>query len=37
VITVGQGVMMAHGGLIRPDDRWRIVMYVRKLQKQVQK
>jgi mono/diheme cytochrome c family protein len=37
VITVGQGVMMAHGGLIRPDVRWKIVMYVRKLQKQVQK
>lgn len=32
VITVGQGVMMAHGGQIRPEDRWRIVMYVRELQ-----
>ena len=32
VITVGQGVMMAHGGIIRPDDRWKIVMYIRQLQ-----
>jgi mono/diheme cytochrome c family protein len=32
VITVGQGVMMAYGGLIRPEDRWKAVMYVRKLQ-----
>jgi len=32
VITVGQGVMMAHGAIIRPEDRWKIVMYVRKLQ-----
>jgi mono/diheme cytochrome c family protein len=33
VITVGQGVMMAHGGIVRPDDRWKIVLYVRELQK----
>lgn len=33
VITVGQGVMMAHGGQIRPEDRWRIVMWVREMQK----
>jgi mono/diheme cytochrome c family protein len=33
VITVGQGVMMAHGGIIRPQDRWKIVLYVRQLQK----
>jgi len=32
VITVGQGVMMAHGSIIRPDDRWKIVIYVRQLQ-----
>jgi len=32
VITVGQGVMMAHGSQIRPEDRWKIVMYVRQLQ-----
>jgi mono/diheme cytochrome c family protein len=35
VITVGQGVMMAYGGIVRPDDRWKIVMYVRELQKSV--
>lgn len=33
VITVGHGVMMAHGGIIRPDDRWKIVHFVRKLQR----
>jgi mono/diheme cytochrome c family protein len=35
VITVGQGVMMAYGGIVRPEDRWKIVMYVRELQKSV--
>jgi hypothetical protein len=35
VITVGQGVMMAYGGIVRPGDRWKIVMYVRELQKSV--
>ena len=33
VITVGQGVMMAHGGIVRPEDRWKIVLYIRQLQK----
>lgn len=33
VITVGQGVMMAYGGIVRPEDRWKIVMYVRELQR----
>jgi mono/diheme cytochrome c family protein len=33
VISVGQGVMMPFGGIIRPDDRWKIVMYVRELQR----
>ena len=33
VITVGQGVMMAYGGIVRPGDRWKIVMYVRQLQR----
>lgn len=28
VITVGWGVMGAHGSLIRPDDRWKIVLYI---------
>jgi mono/diheme cytochrome c family protein len=32
VITVGQGVMMAHGSIIRPEDRWKIILYVRHLQ-----
>jgi len=32
VISVGQGVMQEHGSIIRPDDRWKIVLYVRQLQ-----
>jgi mono/diheme cytochrome c family protein len=28
VITRGTGVMGAHGAMIKPDDRWRIVLYV---------
>jgi len=35
VITVGFGIMAAHGSMIPPDDRWRISMYIkRELQKQ---
>lgn len=30
VITVGFGVMAPHGSMIRPADRWRIAMYVKK-------
>jgi mono/diheme cytochrome c family protein len=30
VITVGFGVMAAHGSMISPDDRWKIAMYVKK-------
>jgi mono/diheme cytochrome c family protein len=29
IITVGKGIMGAHGPQIRPDDRWKIIMYVR--------
>ena len=29
VITVGWGIMGAHGPLIQPDDRWKIVLYIR--------
>ena len=29
VITVGHGIMAEHGTLIRPDDRWRIAMYIK--------
>jgi mono/diheme cytochrome c family protein len=32
VISIGQGVMQEHGSIIKPDDRWRIVMYVRQVQ-----
>jgi mono/diheme cytochrome c family protein len=35
VVTVGFGVMPAHGPQIRPEDRWKVVMYVKNvLQKQ---
>jgi mono/diheme cytochrome c family protein len=30
VISVGHGVMMEHGSIIRPEDRWKIVAYMRK-------
>jgi hypothetical protein len=29
IVTVGLGIMGAHGSQIRPDDRWKIIMYVR--------
>lgn len=31
-ITLGFGSMMPHGAQIRPDDRWKVVLYVRTLQ-----
>lgn len=35
VVTVGFGVMPAHGGQVRPEDRWKVAMYVKEvLQKQ---
>ena len=30
-ITVGYGIMGAHGGLIRPDDRWKVILYIREV------
>jgi mono/diheme cytochrome c family protein len=35
-ITLGFGSMMPHGAQIRPEDRWKLVLYVRELQKQAQ-
>ncbi|MFC2112409.1 c-type cytochrome [Bacteroidota bacterium] len=35
-ITLGFGVMGAHGFMIRPEDRWKAIMYVRELQKTTQ-
>jgi mono/diheme cytochrome c family protein len=32
-ITLGFGSMGAHGSQIQPDDRWKIVLYIRELQK----
>lgn len=28
-ITVGYGIMGAHGGMIRPGDRWKIILHIR--------
>ena len=33
-ITLGFGGMGAHGSQIRPDDRWKLVLYIRKLQEE---
>ncbi len=34
-ITVGYGIMGAHGAMIRPEDRWKIILHLREnLQKQ---
>jgi mono/diheme cytochrome c family protein len=30
-ITVGFGIMGAHGLIVRPDDRWKIVLYLRSI------
>ncbi len=35
-ITLGFGSMGAHGAQIKPDDRWKLVLYVRELQKEAQ-
>lgn len=35
-ITLGFGSMGAHGAQIKPEDRWKVVLYVRGLQKAVQ-
>lgn len=29
VITVGWGIMAAHGSQVQPDDRWKVVLYIR--------
>jgi mono/diheme cytochrome c family protein len=33
-ITLGFGSMGPHGSQVRPDDRWKIVLYIRQLQKE---
>ena len=32
IITVGFGIMEPHGLIVRPDDRWKVVLYLRSLQ-----
>ena len=36
-ITLGFGSMGAHGSQIIPDDRWKLVLYINKLQEEFQK
>jgi mono/diheme cytochrome c family protein len=36
-ITLGFGSMGAHGSQIRPDDRWKLVLYIRSLQEESHK
>jgi mono/diheme cytochrome c family protein len=36
-ITLGFGSMMPHGAQVRPDDRWKLVLYIRVLQKEAQR
>lgn len=31
VITVGHGIMGEHGSMIKPEDRWRISMYIKEV------
>jgi len=33
-VTVGYGIMGAHGSMIRQEDRWKIILYLRDLQTQ---
>jgi len=32
VITVGYGIMEPHGIIVRPEDRWKVILYIRTLQ-----
>lgn len=33
IITVGYGLMAPHGIIVKPMDRWKVIMYLRSLQK----
>jgi mono/diheme cytochrome c family protein len=35
-ITLGFGSMMPHGAQVRPEDRWKLILYIRVLQKEAQ-
>ncbi len=32
IITLGQGIMPSHATQVRPDDRWRVILYLRQIQ-----
>jgi len=32
IVTRGQGLMPPHAAQVRPDDRWKVALYIRKLQ-----
>jgi Cytochrome C oxidase, cbb3-type, subunit III len=36
-ITLGIGSMGAHGSQIKPEDRWKLIQYIRKLQEEARK
>ena len=33
IVTVGSGLMPAHGIIVQPDDRWKVILYIRSLQR----
>lgn len=33
IITRGQGIMPSHAAQVRPEDRWRVILWVRELQR----
>ncbi|MBK8397754.1 MAG: cytochrome c [Leptospiraceae bacterium] len=37
IITMGRGLMGSYAAQIEPDDRWKIILYIRKLQEAEQK
>ncbi|HNA07430.1 MAG TPA: cytochrome c, partial [Leptospiraceae bacterium] len=37
IITMGRGLMASYAAQIEPDDRWKIILYIRKLQEAEQK
>ena len=32
IVTRGQGIMPSHGAQVLPDDRWRVILYLRQIQ-----
>jgi mono/diheme cytochrome c family protein len=32
IITMGRGLMASYAAQVEPDDRWKIILYIRKMQ-----